>query len=126
MKNSADLGGCYSPRPSASVDNTLPDPQNSSYPTRPHSLIANYTMLSKYGKRACNPGGRFNFYFRLVFYILGAFLIKQLGSLSTRVFETRTATGKKHFARYDRTISQIFILLISDGEKILINVNVVV
>ena len=34
MKNSADLGGCYPPRPSASVDNTLLDLQNSSYPTR--------------------------------------------------------------------------------------------
>ena len=42
MKNSADLGGCYPPRPSASVDNTLLDLQNSSYPTRPHSIIVNY------------------------------------------------------------------------------------
>ena len=41
MKNSTDLGGCYPPRPSASVDNTLLDLQNSSYPTRPHSIIAN-------------------------------------------------------------------------------------
>ena len=44
MKNSADLGGCYSPRPSASVDNTLFDLQNSSYPTRPHSIIAKYSL----------------------------------------------------------------------------------
>jgi len=42
MKNSADLGGCYPPRPSASVDNILLDLQNSSYPTQPHSIIANY------------------------------------------------------------------------------------
>ena len=41
MKNSADLRGCYRPRPSASVDNTLLDLQNSSYPTQPHSIIAN-------------------------------------------------------------------------------------
>ena len=40
MKNSADLGGCYPPRPSASVDNTLVDLQNSSYPTQPHSITA--------------------------------------------------------------------------------------
>ena len=40
MKNSADLGGCHPPRPSASVDNTLLDLQNSSYPTQPHSIIA--------------------------------------------------------------------------------------
>ena len=42
MKNSADLRGCYPRRPSASVDNTLLDLQNSSYPTQPHSIIANY------------------------------------------------------------------------------------
>ena len=33
---------CYPPRPSASVDNTLFDLQNSSYPTQPHSMITNY------------------------------------------------------------------------------------
>ena len=38
MKNSADLGGCYPPQPSASVDNNLLDLQNSSYPTQPHSI----------------------------------------------------------------------------------------
>ena len=40
MKNSANLGGCYPPRPSASVDNTLLYLQNSSYPTQPHSIVA--------------------------------------------------------------------------------------
>ena len=45
MKNSADLGGCYPPRPSASVDNTLLDLQNSSYPTQPHSIIAKYSRF---------------------------------------------------------------------------------
>ena len=34
MKNSADQGGCYPQRPKAKVDNTLPDLQNSSYPTK--------------------------------------------------------------------------------------------
>ena len=47
MKNSADLGGCYPPRPSASVDNTLIDLQNSSFPTQPHSIIAKYFRLQK-------------------------------------------------------------------------------
>ena len=42
MKNSAELGGCYPPRPSTAVDNTLLDLQNSSYPTQPHSVIAKY------------------------------------------------------------------------------------
>ena len=42
MKNSADLGGCYPPRPSAFVDNALLDLQNSSYPTQPHSIIGKY------------------------------------------------------------------------------------
>ena len=45
MKNSEDLGGCSPPRPSASVDNTLLDQQNSSYPTQPHSTFANYELL---------------------------------------------------------------------------------
>ena len=34
---------CYPPRPSASVDNTFLDLQNSSYLTQPHSIIARYT-----------------------------------------------------------------------------------
>ena len=45
MKNSADLGECYPPRPSPSVDNTLLDLQNSSYPTQPHSIIAKYSTF---------------------------------------------------------------------------------
>ena len=44
MKNSADLRGFYPPRPSASVDNTLLDLQNSSYPTQPYSITAKYLM----------------------------------------------------------------------------------
>ena len=40
MKNSADLGGFYLHRPSASVDNILYDLQNSSYHTQPHPIIA--------------------------------------------------------------------------------------
>ena len=48
MKNSADLGGCRPPRPSAPVDNTLLDLQNSqSYPIRPHSIIAQYLKRLK-------------------------------------------------------------------------------
>ena len=41
MKNSADQGGCYPPRPKAEVDNTLRDLQNPSYPTKAeYSIIA--------------------------------------------------------------------------------------
>ena len=43
MKNSADIGGCYPPQLLASVDNNVLDLQNSSFPTQPHSIIANYT-----------------------------------------------------------------------------------
>ena len=46
MKNSADLGGCYPPRPLASVDNTLLDLQNFSYPTQPHSIITKYQIVN--------------------------------------------------------------------------------
>ena len=42
MKNSADLGGYYPPRPSASVENALLVLKNLSYPTQPHSIIAKY------------------------------------------------------------------------------------
>ena len=42
MKNSADRGGCYPPRPKVEVDNTLLDVQNSPYPNQPHSIIAKY------------------------------------------------------------------------------------
>ena len=45
MKNFADLGGCYPPRPLTLVDNTLVALQNSSYPTQPHSIIANYYRM---------------------------------------------------------------------------------
>ena len=49
-----------------------------------------------------------------------------LGSLSTRVFKTRTATGSEYFARQDSGLSQIFKLRVSNSEKILIDINVVV
>ena len=45
MKNSADLGGCYPPQPSASVNNTLLDLQNFSYPTQPHSIFAKFPSV---------------------------------------------------------------------------------
>ena len=38
MNNKAIIAGCYPPPPSASVDNTFLDLQNSSYPAQPHSL----------------------------------------------------------------------------------------
>ena len=41
VKNYADLGGCYPPQPSASVDNILLDLHNSSHPTLPRSIIVN-------------------------------------------------------------------------------------
>ena len=43
----------------------------------------------------------------------------------TRVFETQTATGREDFASQDSGVSQMFLLIISNGEKILSNVNVV-
>ena len=49
-----------------------------------------------------------------------------IGSLSTRVFETRTATGSEYFARQDSGLSQIFKLRVSNSEKILSDINVVV
>ena len=62
MNNSADLGGCYPPRSSASVDNTLLDLQNSSYPTQPHSIIAKYprNFLSNRANQRESDSNNFN------------------------------------------------------------------
>ena len=48
MKNYADRGGCYPPKPKAEADNTLLDLHNSSYHTQPHPIIANYTCNLQY------------------------------------------------------------------------------
>ena len=48
-----------------------------------------------------------------------------IGSLSTRVSETWTATGREHFSCQDSGVSHIFILIILNGEKVLSNVNVI-
>ena len=66
MNNKATNEGCYPPRPSASVDNTLFDLLNSSYPTQPHLLIANYMLHAKnsrYGIAAFKTGSVTELYF---------------------------------------------------------------
>ena len=51
MKNSTDLRGCYPPRPSASMNISHLDLQNSLYPTRPYSIIiANNGIISTFVK----------------------------------------------------------------------------
>ena len=50
MKNYGVPGGCYPPRLTASMDNTLLDLHNSSSDTQPHSLTVKYTITYKYGK----------------------------------------------------------------------------
>ena len=47
MKNSEDRGGCYSPRPSASVDNILLDLQNSLHRTTAEFMNC-FIINSKY------------------------------------------------------------------------------
>ena len=46
--------------------------------------------------------------------------------ISKRIFETRTAIGREDFTCENSGVSQIFVLIISNGEKIHSNVNVVV
>ena len=58
--------------------------------------------------------------------VSSVFKLVLLGSLGARVSERRTPTGREHFACKDGIVSHIFILLISNREKILRNVNVVV
>ena len=50
----------------------------------------------------------------------------EIGSLSMRVLETQMAAGREYFTCQDSGVSQIFVLIISNEEKILCNVNVVV
>ena len=64
------------------------------------------------------------FFFRCLFFAPP--FPQTIGSLSTHVFETQTATGREHFACQDSGVSQIFILIFSNRETILSNVNVVV
>ena len=59
MKNSADLRECYL---SASVDNTLLDLQNSSYPTQPHSIIAKYYCFQSAEIKESGGGFSDNYY----------------------------------------------------------------
>ena len=66
---------------------------------------------------------RNSFALRLIEIILGLRLCRISRSLSTRILETRTATRRDNFSCQDRIVSQIFILLISNGEKILGNAN---
>ena len=47
-----------------------------------------------------------------------------IGSLGTRVFETRTATGRGHSVCQDSGVSHIFMLIIHNREKVLSIVNV--
>ena len=46
MKDYGDLGGCYTPRPTASTYNTLLDLHNSSSDIQPHSLIVKSLLLA--------------------------------------------------------------------------------
>ena len=54
-----------------------------------------------------------------------ACLSSLVGSLSIHVLETRTTTGRGHFACQDSGVFQIFIPSISNGEKIVGNANAV-
>ena len=53
------ISECYPPRSSSSVDNTLLDLQNSSYPTQPHSIIANFFFPRGHGNESCNLIGSY-------------------------------------------------------------------
>ena len=59
-------------------------------------------------------------------YHLPCLVLQTIGSLSVRVFQAQTATGREDFACQDSSPPQSFILIICNGEEILGNVNVVV
>ena len=84
MKNSADLRGCYPPRPLASVDNTLLDLQNSSYITQ---SIANYFMASNFQTKIMESCDWLVFY--STYYYHGRFHIFSLFLCFTQVEHTQ-------------------------------------
>ena len=96
MKNSADLGGCYPPRPSALMDNTLLDLQNSSYPTQPHSIIANYKILLIFYIRIIQYGSR-----------LSSYLLAQAGASADLVNRLKTLDKQTSMSRKSEYLSHI-------------------
>ena len=55
MNNYGDLGGCYPPRPTASMDNTLLNLHNCSQDTQPHSLLNNLELADFFSAPAPPP-----------------------------------------------------------------------
>ena len=94
MKNSADLGGCYPPRPSAPVDNTLLYLQNSSYPTQPHSIITNYTIPFK--SSTC-----FNYVFVGRKYNKDGDLVNWWSNSSNEAFEKKSHCFIKQYSSFE-------------------------
>jgi len=71
---------------------------------QPSWVMSNYIMLYKYGKRTHELLGRFYFYIILIFYVLGAFLIKQL--FHSRLLDMRWLYSTRRDApRWPSTIS---------------------
>ena len=99
MKNSADLGGCYPLPPSASVDNTLLDLQNSSYPTQPHPIIAKYFRKSV-----------MHFFMATASILVVVSLLKKLSPCekSTRKIKGHKAEAKKCFTQIVILSAEIF------------------
>ena len=58
----------------------------SHYPTQPQSIIANYTMLDKYGRRMYNILGYFYFLFAFRLLYFGGAFKKTLERLNTAYF----------------------------------------
>ena len=87
MKNSADLRGCYPTQPSASVDNTLLDLQSSSYPTQPHSIIANYYSFKIFSRFWLVKTTRIIHHNQLLFTKFGKNL-RHIESMTSRVEPT--------------------------------------
>ena len=71
MKNSGGRGGCYPPRPSASVDNILRDLQNSSFPTKAEFNNC-FIIHSKYFQENLMEQREFFEYICLSFFLASA------------------------------------------------------
>ena len=123
MKNSADLGGCCPPRPSASVENPLLDLQNSSYPIQPHSITANYYSFKIFSRFWLVKTTRIIHRNRLLFTKFGKHL-RHIESMTSKVerienywiIDVKSAARRRLLNRWPRKPGdKVVLYLVSAG-----------
>ena len=110
MKNSVDLGGCNPPRPSVSVDYTLLYLGNSSYPTQPHSIIANSVL----GFKTVKCTSRVHVSLKLTFLyspLLQAYSRPQLYTFSLECFQGKSYSKQRSLSSILSAIRKLISII---------------